>query len=230
MKKKLLSLVLAGAMVASTSVSAFAAEGGKEYNVLGDKEVETPITVTGNVENNKGQIVAGTINVTVPTAAAFTIDQNGKFTSAPIEITSDSTEKVKVTAYSFTDSSASENITIVSEDQLSTAQSRLNNEVFMSLKLTGDDNTVYFKSQKTNSGIYKVDGTEYGANEEALLGVVTQGTPLRLTLDGKVKNADSYNAPANAVKDQFKLVLKIKQERKQASEQASKPNGDVLGQ
>lgn len=215
MKKKLLSLVLAGAMVASTSVSAFAAEGGKEYNVLGDKEVETPITVTGNVENNKGQIVSGTINVTVPTAAAFTIDQNGEFTSAPIEITSDSTEKVKVTAYSFTDSSASENITIVSEDQLA-QQSSSNNEVFMSLKLIGD-NTVYFKSQKTNRGIYKVNGDEYGADEEALLGVVAQGTPLRLTLDGKVKDAASYSAPANAVKDQFKLVLKIKKEGKQAS-------------
>lgn len=212
MKKKLLSLVLAGAMVASTSVSAFAAEGGKEYNILGTKEVETPITVTGNVENSSGQIVAGTINVTVPTAAAFTIDQNGKFTSAPIEITSDSTEKVQVTAYSFTDSSATENITIVSEDQLS-SQSSSNNEVFMSLKLTGDENTVYFKSQKTNSGIYKVDGTEYRADENPLLGVVTQGTPLRLTLDGKVKDADSYSAPTNAVKDQFKLVLKIRKAR-----------------
>ena len=212
MKKKLLSLVLAGAMVASTSVSAFAAEGGKEYNVLGDKEVETPITVTGNVENSSGQIVPGTINVTVPTAAAFTIDQHGKFTSAPIEITSDSTEKVQVRAYSFTDSSASENITIVSEDQLS-AQSSSNNEVFMSLKLKGDENTVYFKSQKTNSGIYKLNGDEYGANDNPLLGVVTQGNPLRLTLDGKVKDADSYSAPANAVKDQFKLVLKIKKAR-----------------
>lgn len=213
MKKKLLSLVLAGAMVASTSVSAFAAEGGKEYNILGDKEVETPITVTGNVENDNGDIVAGTINVTVPTAAAFRIDQNGKFTSAPIEITSDSAEKVQVTAYSFTDSSASENITIVSENQLSTEQSSSNNEVFMSLKLIGDENTVYFKSQKEKSGIYKVDGTEYRADENPLLGVVTQGTPLRLTLDGKVKGADNYSAPTNAVKDQFKLVLKIRKAR-----------------
>lgn len=218
MKKKLLSLVLAGAMVASTSVSAFAAEGDKKYNVLGDKEVETPITVTGNVENSSGQIVAGTINVTVPTAAAFTIDQKGKFTSAPIEITSDSTEKVQVTAYSFTDSSANENITIVSEDQLP-SQNSSNNQVFMSLKLIGDENTVYFKSQKTNSGIYKVNDTEYGADENALLGVVTQGTPLRLTLDGKVKDAANYSAPGNAVKDQFKLVLKIRKERKQAGEQ-----------
>lgn len=217
MKKKLLSLVLAGAMVASTSVSAFAAEGDKKYNVLGDKEVETPITVTGNVENGSGEIVAGTINVTVPTAAAFTIDQNGQFTSAPIEITSDSTEKVQVTAYSFTDSSASESITIVSENQLS-SQSSLNNEVFMSLKLKGDENTVYFKSQKEKSGIYKVNGEEYETDNNPLLGVVTQGSPLTLTLDGKVKDADNYHAPTNAVRDQFKLVLKIKKERKQAGQ------------
>ena len=84
MKKKLLSLVLAGAMVASTSVSAFAEEqsvageqvqsvaGGQVESVAGgkidgpdNKQYSTEVKIKGDVEDNKGQTKPGTLSVTV---------------------------------------------------------------------------------------------------------------------------------------------------------------------
>lgn len=212
MKKKLLSLVLAGAMVASTSVSAFAADTGKEYNILNKEEVETPITITGNIQDSTGAVLPSTINVTVPTAAAFTVTSEGNFTSAPIEISSKSDEKVQVTAYSFTDSSEDANITIVGEDELSNKTNEANNK-FMSLKLIGTDGTVYFKSTKEKSGVYKKDGSEYKLTDNPILGTVTQNTPLTLNLKGDIKKDDPYSAPSTAISDQFNLVLKIRRAR-----------------
>lgn len=212
MKKKLLSLVLAGAMVASTSVSAFA-DAGKEYNILGNEDVEAPITVTGDIQNGHGDVLPSTIGVTVPTAAAFTVTSEGNFTSAPIKITSKSDEKVQVAAYSFTDSSENQNITIVSEGELP-SQNNTETNKFMSLKLVGD-NTVYFKSQKGKSGIYKQNGTEYGLTESPLLGTVTQTNPLILNLQGDIKkDSDTYAAPGTAIRDKFNLVLKISRVKK----------------
>lgn len=209
MKKKLLSLVLAGAMVASTSVSAFAAEAGKEYDILGKDAVEAPVTITGDIQDANGDVLPSTINVTVPTAAAFTITSEGDFESAPIKITSKSEEKVQVTAHSFTDSSKNKNITVVSEGELNTRNDEDNNKL-MSLKLTGLEGTVYFKSEKAKRGVCKEDGTEYDLNEDALLGTVTKNSPLTLTLGGAIKKGSSYTAPDSPIKDQFNLVLKLK--------------------
>lgn len=209
MKKKLLSLVLAGAMVASTSVSAFAAEAGKEYDILGKDAVEAPVTITGDIQDTDGDVLPSTISVTVPTAAAFTITSEGNFESAPIKITSKSEEKVQVTAYSFTDSSENKNITVVSEDELSTQNDKPNHK-FMSLKLTGLDGTVYFKSEKEKSGVFKEDGSEYKLTDNPLLGTVTQNSPLTLTLGGTIKDSASYTSPGSPIKDQFNLVLKIR--------------------
>lgn len=212
MKKKLLSLVLAGAMVASTSVSAFA-DAGKEYNILGKEDVEAPITVTGDIQNEHGDVLPSTIGVTVPTAAAFTVTSEGNFASAPIKITSKSDEKVEVSAYSFKDSSENKNITIVSEEDLKT-QNNTNNYKLMSLKLVGN-NTVYFKSQKNKSGIYNQEGTEYELDQTPSLGTVTQTNPLTLNLEGDIKKeGDTYAAPGTAIRDQFNLVLKIRRVRK----------------
>ena len=73
MKKKLLSLVLAGAMVASTSVSAFA----DIVTAPDTTEPTTEVEITGKILNQSGEEPAGTFKVTIPTAVAFTVNQNG---------------------------------------------------------------------------------------------------------------------------------------------------------
>ena len=124
MKKKLLSLVLAGAMVASTSVSAFAATehvGNGEINGADNKEYTTNVTIEGNVENDEGDIKPGTLSVTVPTSAAFTVNKGGDFQSAPINIKNSGTQSVDVYAYRFVDVTPDEGngISVIGKNRLS---------------------------------------------------------------------------------------------------------------
>ena len=91
MKKKFLSLMMAAAVVATTSVSAFADEtvtkDGSKVNV----------TVTGSVNNNLDVAPAGTLNVTVPTALTFSVNSSGDLTGSEIVVTNRGTEKIRGT-------------------------------------------------------------------------------------------------------------------------------------
>ena len=71
MKKKLLSLVLAGAMVASTSVSAFAATEDATYNIDSTTSQNHKVTITGDIADEHNATLPSTITVTIPTAMAF---------------------------------------------------------------------------------------------------------------------------------------------------------------
>lgn len=209
MKKKLLSLVLAGAMVASTSVSAFAAT--EKPVTVGTGETQHPVTVTGNVTNDSNEVVPGTISVTIPTAVSFRVNSEGDVDSADINITSDSDESVDVIAYKFIDPSENSKITVVPESQLPTSQNTEENR-FISLSITGGTKEVALKSADgTTTGILKNGGTEYTESEKRVIGSVTRNNPLKLSIGGKA-NAGSgdYDAPDNPVKDDFQLILKIK--------------------
>lgn len=211
MKKKFLSLMMAAAVVATTSVSAFAAEN--DVKILGSEEKEVNVKVTGDVQNTGGHVLPGTISVTVPTALGFTVTSAGDITSTPIRITSDSTEKVQVSAYTFEDSTDNKGITVVKESELTGSSTRnTEDNRYVSLRLEGDK-SVDLKSGKTTSGICKLsDGEEYGLNESPVLGTVTQGNSLELKLTGKAAKGDGgrYEAPTTAIRDTFKLVLKIR--------------------
>ena len=215
MKKKFLSLMMAAAMVATTSVSAFAA--GDDVEILGSEEKEVNVEVTGDVQNNRGQVLPGTISVSVPTALGFTVTSAGDVTSAPITITSNSTEKVQVTAYTFKDTTDNQGITVVKESDFSTLTNTDNNR-YVSLRLHGTGGSVDLNSTKTKTGIYKLsNGNEYDLTENPVLGTVAQGSSVKLQLTGKAlkkdSNAGDYEAPTTAVRDTFNLVLKIRRER-----------------
>ena len=214
MKKKLLSLVLAGAMVASTSVSAFA-DTDKTVTV-GNGETDHKVTVTGNVTDNQNTIVPGTISVTIPTAVSFRVNSQGEIDSANINITSDSEESVDVIAYKFIDPSNDSKITVVPESKLEEKKEQnTNDNRFISLSIKGGDKDVELKSADgTTTGIIKSGETEYGESEKPVIGTVTQGNSLRLRIEGKVaKPSSGYTAPASPIKDDFQLILKIKKTR-----------------
>ena len=213
MKKKFLSLMMAAAVVATTSVSAFAA--GNDVEILGSEEKEVNVKVTGDVQNNSGAVLPGTISVTVPTALGFTVTSAGDVTSAPITITSNSTEKVQVTAYTFTDTTDNQGITVVKESELASSTNADDNR-YVSLRLGGLGGSVDLKSSKTKSGIYKLsNGDEYDLTDNPVLGTVTQGNSLELQLTGKAAKGTqgTYQAPTAAIRDTFNLVLKIRRER-----------------
>ena len=123
MKKKFLSLMMAAAMVATTSVSAFA----KDYKWTEDTEQNADVTITGNVADDGGHFVPGTLSVSIPTTTTYTtIDGNKKklFTSSGIVYIKENIINFCCDSFNFP-----EEIDIDrAEQSLKRAQERLNNK------------------------------------------------------------------------------------------------------
>ena len=205
MKKKLLSLVLAGAMVASTSVSAFAADT-KDYEIEKDG-TNAEVKITGNIENNSGEVVPGTVSVTVPTAAVFNVTSNGEVNSAAMNIVNNSEESVSVSVSSFTDTTGTESIELVKEDSIGSGSSRKN--VF--LKLVGGKKEVFFTSELGSDGnhgkIYD-SATKTALNSATEIATISKKDTLQLRLQGQGSTEGA--ALQTPIADNFKLILKIK--------------------
>lgn len=207
MKKKLLSLVLAGAMVASTSVSAFAED--REVTV-GSNGTEQQVDVTGNVANRSNQILPGTITVTVPTSMSFTINKEGQIEGGEINITNKSTEKVQVVAKEFIDSTPDSGIIVKKSGDLTSVTNDANNR-YVSLTLVGQ-NSVALISEKSKTGLVDLsNNNEIEKDANTSLGTILPEGNLKLTLSGTAKDNGSgtYEAPTAAIRDKFTLTLKI---------------------
>lgn len=219
MKKKLLSLVLAGAMVASTSVSAFAdtvpsekyeASNGVNYNVTGEKDAD--IKIEGRIADTSNTIAPSTISVTVPTTAKFTVNNEGKLIGSNINITSQGDTEVQVIAYKFSDPTGATDINAVSLSDLNTENKKSDaNDVNRSkvyLKLVGNAGSVSLRSVSSSSsnGIYELEGDNEAPN--TVLGTVKNGKNLELSLDGSAVTAG--NKLSNPLSDNFTLTLKLK--------------------
>lgn len=218
MKKKLLSLVLAGAMVATTSVSAFATP-----NVTGSDNIDgnAEIGITGEIMNDAGEKPAGRFNVTVPTATSFTVDKEGHFIAPErISIQNDGLQDIDVYADKFVDTKPTEGIKVVAESDL-----KSKNRTYISLSVTGKSNAVYLKSEDTsgtNKGLYTTSALTSAASDEKLkLTSISAGQSGYLTLDGKAgeKNkatgdTEQENQVNEAVSNNFTLMLKIKKATK----------------
>lgn len=212
MKKKFLSLMMAAAVVASTSVSAFAAENGQNYDI-GEEGQDHKVTITGDIEDAKGATVPGTISVTVPTAVSFTIDKSGKFSAGTIEVVNRNTnqDKVEVVVKKFTDTNPTGGIVLVKESDLDgdTVQDS-NDKKYVSLKLTGDTSVqLVSNSGAQGTGLVDAGGTEIQEDANTSLGKAWNGSNLKLKLTGRTKS--NYSAPTqgNSIKNEFSLLLKI---------------------
>lgn len=221
MKKKLLSLVLAGAMVASTSVSAFAADTVPTNNVeigSGENDKEVEIGVEGNILNTAGNKVPGTINVTVPTATTFSVDAStGKLTSPQMTITNNGDEKIKVIASRFDDPNGDENISIVKRSVFEQKEvgGDLNDRGVIWLRLRGGRKTLGLTSE-SNGTMYDASySTPQTADSDYEIGKIdAKGGTMTLELEGKggVTATDKYSTDT-AIQDNFTLVLKIARDK-----------------
>ena len=211
MKKKLLSLVLAGAMVASTSVSAFAdkvssekyeATGGDVYSITDQRDAN--ISIEGKIADSTNTVTPSTISVTVPTAAKFTVNSDGKLIGSNINITSEGDTEVQVIAYKFADPTGASGINAVSLSDLNAENANSSGDrrkVY--LKLVGDEDSV---SLQTEHGVC---GLENNTNvDNTVLGKVGKGKSLKLSLEGKA--VTSGNALSTSESDNFTLTLKLK--------------------
>ena len=207
MKKKFLSLMMAAAVVATTSVSAFA----ENYDVSDTTGRDVQIGITGDVTDSNNTVAPSTISVTVPTSTTFKVNSNGTFYAPDIRITSDNDEEVQVVAKSFTDSTDDEtnSLTVVKESELP-GDNSANSRLKVALKLKGSSGSVALVSKIGRDGLLKADESA-NADENTVLGTVTRTSPLTLNLEGKV-GANSI-APTKPVNDRFTLVLKIRKTR-----------------
>ena len=216
MKKKLLSLVLAGAMVASTSVSAFADSSVTNINTSDKEDGKADITITGQVLDNDGNLPSTNFNVTVPTTAAFTVTKLNNVISVPMTITNNGPQNIDVYAEKFIDNTptAGSEITVVKENELEGY-----NRTYVSLNIKGKLRTLYLKSEDTNTsennnGIYQEDSHANKATGENLkLISLSTGETGNITLEGRAGNKTDI-AVANSVNNNFTLTLKIKKSAK----------------
>ena len=188
MKKKFLSLMMAAAVVATTSVSAFA---------------ETQET---SIEDPHGVVLPGTLNVTVPTAATFRVTKENKLEGTKIKVTNNGEQDIDIFAYKFSDPTDNSGITVLGKDAISTG-----NRTKITLKLVGNLKTAYLSSNAGNSnGIYSDENVLTGSGEIKIADV-PQGGTRELSLEGEAGSQAGVTAP---VKDTFTLVLKIKKGKK----------------
>lgn len=222
MKKKLLSLVLAGAMVASTSVSAFAAtdtvETGNITMSAGDDQQDVNIGITGNILDNKGNAKPGTISVTVPTAVTFTVANNGTLTSADMVIRNNSTERISIVAKKFEDSDGVDNINVINKTEFEAAEAEdgaKNERNKIWLKLTGGTNEIGLTSEsdgKSNGKMYKANYRDE-VKEETDYEIKKLNTNESVTLKLEGKGGTKGDIKTEAIQDEFKLILKIKRDK-----------------
>lgn len=206
MKKKLLSLVLAGAMVASTSVSAFADDAKHEIQSGQEKEVE--VKVEGNITGHDGSVLPSSVTVTVPTTANFTVNANGELSSPAMYVKNSGETAVSVIASEFVDSNGENGINVV-KGETNLSDKRKN----ITLKITGGDRDFILTSEANGNKygkIYKSDGTDISLDTDRVIGTATKDKPLELRLTGRgVASQDGDQA----IQDSFKLKLKIKQQK-----------------
>lgn len=218
MKKKFLSLMMAAAVVATTSVSAFAAVEENNVHVTtpgsaniiseDDGEPVQNVEITGHIQNNDGQMPTASFKVTVPTAANFTVNKDGNFVGPELKIKNEGPQGIDVYAHDFSKTSTG-SLQVVAEDTITTGTRSEIPRSTVSLKLlvngvekaflgaSGDKLGVYQESQLTNKQPIKLlTLAAAGANEAKEQAIQLGGVAGTKAIDG-------------AVKDTFKLVLKI---------------------
>ena len=226
MKKKFLSLMMAAAVVATTSVSAFAAETTQSVTVRPNEDSEVTIPMQGDITDRTGATVPSSISVTVPTAANFTVNKNGNLQASSITITSHG-EKVEVVAGNFKDPTGTKDIEVVAPSEFTRGTTAVDRNK-VSLKVQGDDGAVYLKTETDSreSGIYDyATGAKVTSESNKVLGYAFDGKPLTLTITGEA----GEKGEQKAITDRFTLMLKIrkaKQSQQTAQPQQPGPGGE----
>lgn len=239
MKKKFLSLMMAAAVVATTSVSAFAqevssaqgpeaAEGNVQVTTPAENNVQvtTPehanvtdsdsnsptqeVQITGHVQNNNGQMPATSFKVTVPTAANFTVTKDGVVVGPELEIKNEGTQAIEVYATNFSKTTNGALKVVKKADLDGKPRSTV------ALKLTVDSVAkAYLGAGGDKNGVFQDETLN-----EQVSGDISGDKGKLLTLEAGAKEAKTRKikiegtagkgAVDKAVSDNFELVLKIK--------------------
>lgn len=181
----------------------------KDVEVFPTGTSEHEISITGNIANYKGEILPGVIQVVVPTSTSFKVDKDGNFTAPSINIKNNGEESIDIFVYKFIDPNGQNGINIKGEKDIAQSENTTPRSS-LSLSISGNT-TAYFKSENSSenkSGVYSdIDLTQEVTGGINILKVYPNSNNT-LTLKGKAgkKTSDSDTA----IRDTFKLILKIK--------------------
>lgn len=221
MKKKFLSLMMAAAVVATTSVSAFAAEGVDNSvtgettinDVLDSEEAIHEVKITGKVQDNKGNMPAASFKVTVPTAANFTVNQAGDLVGPTLTVKNEGTQAIKVLAQNF-ENVGTGAIKVIASDVIA-SDARLDSgstldRTNVSLKLEGDKGKIaYLAAGNNKKGVSKQENLTDITEEGVELVTLSAGDSVPTKKTISLKGTAGSNGIADPVSDTFKLTLKI---------------------
>ena len=203
MKKKFLSLMMAAAVVATTSVSAFAST--QKITDLEDEGGQADVIITGDIENSSGVTKPNTLNVTVPTAANFTVDQNRNFVGTKIKVENNGTQDIDVFAYEFKDPTISSGVIVKKKEEVLTTADKTS---IIALRLEGSNKTAYFASEE-GRGIYEDEKHLTAATDDGVkIAKIAKGHSYELRLEGEVNSTATVSEKPE--RDNFVLKLKIK--------------------
>lgn len=234
MKKKFLSLMMAAAVVATTSVSAFADStiGGVTYpdsaNVItqDNQDGSADVTITGNVTDEKDNMPSTSFKVTVPTAASFTVNKSG-FIGADLEVKNEGAQEIEVYAKSFSRvGGGTGTINTVKEEDITNdnVSNPIRTKADVSLKLEGqnfgetEDSVAYLSAVNGKRGVYTESSLEddvLAEGDGVKLLALSAGDVNPQTAKIKLKGAAGTKTVPTAITDKFQLTLKIKKVNKQ---------------
>ena len=201
MKKKFLSLMMAAAVVATTSVSAFASNS----ETVSTDGGEVNVRVTGSVNDQDDHAPEGTIGVTIPTTLAFTVNNKGEVAGTSLDVENNGTERVEIYAYQFVDGDGTRGINVVEP-----MQDRTNEKTSkVSLSLAGNAGTAGFVSEGNKIYDAKNPSADVGENgvKIATLGKAGEQNTDKINLTGA---AGQNKTGAVAISEQFTVKLKVK--------------------
>lgn len=190
MKKKFLSLLMAGAMVVGTAMPTHASTtivGGDE-----SKTHDAKVTVSGSVDTSEGEAPAGKIQVEVPTAVSFTVNKDGELSAVPFTITNRGKDSIDVMVGSFQETKADEGIEVHPKGTSLEGKDRSN----ITLQLRGNNEV-------------DLAGTHTGTEILSTIAANTSGTISLVGSAGKAASTEG-GVDETGVAEDFNLVFKIK--------------------
>ena len=218
MKKKFLSLMMAAAVVATTSVSAFAAENDtnvdmptqSNINSLDSSPRSHEVTITGKVQSDNGEMPATTFKVTVPTAANFTVNSAGTVVGPTLTVKNEGTQAVKVLAQDF-ENTGEGKIKVLGANTIKEGKQTLDRSN-MSLNLLAEDGKVaYLAAGNGVHGVSKDPNLGELAEEVELLDLTAGQNGVAVEKSFTLKGTAGTNqGVTKPISETFKLTLKIK--------------------
>lgn len=237
MKKKFLSLMMAAAVVATTSVSAFAAGNDvtmpdkENVTTRDDQDAQQNVTITGNVTDENGNMPSTSFKVTVPTAANFTVTENG-FVGPTLEVKNKGPQEIVVYAQSFKRiGGGTGKIDTVKAQEIEgdTTSNPTYSRAHVALNLEGQSNQrAYLRVSNRGTGVYKEDTSENSAGDEGVELLSLRAGDVEEQKGSITLNGSAGTKKVNtAITDKFQLTLKIKKVTKGTEGAGSQEPGSV---